>query len=141
MTLVIEQVEQLYLKSIEPKPTTQEVPRSRSSGKPPKKEYPAFDINPRVAREYLGRLKSRKEEDADSEQRAFFQEKENHEAVWFQQSSEQYTPWKDLDLEEEKPEAVEGPPTSWAEALRRKQNLANGSSEQSVSKGKSNSSF
>ena len=135
MTIAIEQVEQLYLKSIEPKPTTQEVPRSRSSGKPPKKEYPTFDINPRVAREYLGRLKNRKEKDADSEQRAFFQEKENHEAVRFQQSSEQYTPWKDLDLEEDKPEAVEGPPTSWAEALRRKQNLANGSSEQSVSKG------
>ena len=135
MTLAIEQVEQLYLKSIEPKPTTQEVHRSRSSGKPPKKDHPAFDINPRVAREYLGRLKNRKEKDADSEQRAFFQEKENHEAVRFQQSNEQYTPWKDLDLEEEKPEAVEGPPTSWAEALRRKQNLANGSSEQSVSKG------
>ena len=88
-----------------------------------------------MAREYLGRLKNRKEKDADSDQRAFFQEKENHEAVRFQQANEQYTPWKDLDLEEEKPEAVEGPPTSWAEALRRKQNLANGSSEQSVSKG------
>lgn len=87
-----------------------------------------------MAREYLGRLKSRKEQDADSEQRVFFQQTENHEAVRLQQPNEQYTPWKDLDVEEDKPEAIEGPPTSWAEALRRKQNLANGI-EKSVSKG------
>lgn len=88
-----------------------------------------------MAREYLGRLKHRKDQDAGSEQRLFFQETENHEAVRFQQPNEQYTPWKDLDVEEDKPEAIEGPPTSWAEALRRKQNLANGVSEKSVSKG------
>ena len=94
-----------------------------------------------MAREYLGRLRNRKEQDAgseqdaDSEQRLFLQETENHEAVRFQQPNEQYTPWKDLDVEEEKPEAIEGPPTSWAEALGRKQNLANGISEKSVSKG------
>ena len=88
-----------------------------------------------MAREYLGRLKTRKEQDADSEQRVFFHENENYEAVHFQQPNEQYTPWKDLDVEEEKPEAVEGPPTTWAEALRRKQNMANGQLEKSVSKG------
>ena len=120
---------------MEPKPTTQEAPRSRSLGKPLKKEYPAFDINPRVAREYLGRLKHRKGQDAGSEQWVFFQDKENHEAVHFQEPNEQYTLWKDLDVEEEKLEAVEGPPTSWAEALRRKQTLANGTSEKSMSKG------
>lgn len=130
----IDQVEQLYQKSVEPKPTTQEAPRSRSSGKPLRKEYPAFDINPRVAREFIGRLRNRKEQDGESEQRVFIQEKENHEAVRFQEPNEQYTPWKDLDVEEEKPEVVEGPPTSWAEALRRKQNLANGISDKSVSK-------
>lgn len=43
-----------------------------------------------------------------------------------QQTSEHYTPWKDLEIEEEKPQIVEVRPTSWAEALRRKQNLANG---------------
>ena len=134
-TLAIVQVEQLYQKSVEPKPTTQEVPRNRSSGKPPKKEYPAFDINPCVAWEYLRRLKSRKEQDADSEQRAFFQKKENHDAIHFQQQSEQYTPWKDLDPEEEKPKVIEGPPTSWSDALQRRQNQANGSSGQSLSKG------
>lgn len=88
-----------------------------------------------MAREYLGRLKHRKDQDAGSEQRLFFQETENHEAVCFQQPNEHYTPWKDLDVEEDKPEAIEGPPTSWAEALRRKQNLANGVSEKSMSKG------
>ena len=88
-----------------------------------------------MAREYLGRLKNRKEQDADSEQRVFLHENEKYEAVHFQQSNEQYTPWKDLDVEEEKPEAVEGPPTTWAEALRRKQNMANGQLEKSVSKG------
>ena len=88
-----------------------------------------------MAREYLGRLKNRKEQDADMEQQLFFQEKENHDGVRFQKPDEQYTPWKDLDVEEEKPEAVEGPPTSWAEALRRKQNLANGVSEQLGPKG------
>lgn len=133
-TCTIEQVEQLYQKSIEPKPTAQEAPRPRSLGKPPKKEYPAFDINPRVAREYLGRLKYRKEQDADSEQRVFFQDQENHDAIRFQQPNQQYTPWKNLDVEEEKPEAIEGPPTSWAEALRRKQNMANGTLEKSVQK-------
>ena len=89
-----------------------------------------------MTREYLARLRNRKEQDADSEQRLFFQEKENHDAVHFQQPNEQYTPWKDLDVDEEKPEAMEGPPASWAEALRRKQNLANGISEKSTPKGK-----
>ncbi|CAD6585991.1 MAG: hypothetical protein ASARMPRED_002368 [Alectoria sarmentosa] len=130
----IEEVEQLYQKSIEQKPTTQEAPRPKSLGKPARKEYPAFDINPRVAREYLARLKNRKAQESDSEQRVFFQEKENHEAVYFQKSNEQYTQWKDLDVEEERPEFTEGPPTSWAEALRRKQNLANGVSEKPMPK-------
>ena len=88
-----------------------------------------------MAREYLGRLKSRKEQDAGSEQRVFFQEKEHHEAVHFQQLNEHYTPWKDVEVEEEMPAAVEGPPLSWAETVRRKQNLANGILEKSTSKG------
>lgn len=129
-SIAIENVEQHYQKAIEPKPTAQDGPRPRSSGKPARREYPAFDINPRVAREYLARLKAWKEGEATSEQRDFFHEKENHGAVEFQQLAEQYTPWKDLDVEEEKPESVEGPPTTWAEALRRKQNLANGISGQ-----------
>lgn len=115
------------------KPTPKEPPRPRSSGKPAKKEFLTFDINPRLARTFFTRLKTWKEEDVASEQRAFFQEKENHEAVKFQQPAEQYTPWKDLEIEEEKPEPIPDRPATWAEALRRKQAVANGTSEDSQS--------
>ena len=128
-----ETVEQLYQKSIEVKPTPQEPSRPRSIGRPLRREYPAFDINPRVARAFLTRLKAWKEEDAVNEQRDFISEKENHGAVEFQEPNEQYTPWKDLELEEETPEPVVDRPTTWAEALRRKQNLANGISDPSES--------
>ena len=128
-----EAVEQLYQKSIEVKPTPQEPSRPRSIGRPLRKEYPAFDINPRVARAFLTRLKAWKEEDAVNEQRDFISEKENHGAVEFQEPNEQYTPWKDLEIEEETPEPVMDRPTTWAEALRRKQNLANGISDSSES--------
>ena len=126
-------MEQLYQKSIEVKPTPQEPPRPKSIGKPTRKEYPAFDINPRVARAFLTRLKAWKEEDAVLEQRDFIRENENHDAVEFQEPSEQYTPWKDIETEEETPEPVMDRPTTWAEALRRKQNLANGISDPSES--------
>jgi len=119
-------VEQINQKTKEPKLTTKEAPRPKSTGKPVKKEYPAFDINPLLTRGFLSRLKAWKEEEAVSEQREFFQGKENHRAVSFQQFSEQYTPWKDVEIEEEKPQVAEDRPTTWAEALRRKQNLANG---------------
>lgn len=128
-----ETVEQLYQKSIEVKPTPQEPSRPRSIGRPLRREYPAFDINPRVARAFLTRLKAWKEEDAVHEQRDFISEKENHGAVEFQGSNEQYTPWKDIEVEDEIPEPVMDRPTTWAEALRRKQNLANGISDSSES--------
>ena len=128
-----ETVEQLYQKSIEIKPTPQEPPRPKSIGKPTRKEYPVFDINPRVARAFLTRLKAWKEDDAVLEQRDFIRENENHDAVEFQEPSEQYTPWKDIEIEEEMPEPVMDRPTTWAEALRRKQNLANGISDSSES--------
>ena len=105
---------------------TKETPRSKVSGKPPKKEYPAFDINPTLAKNFLLRLKTWKNKDAAAEQREFLQEKENHAAVSFQSSSEQYTPWKDVEMEEEPQQVVEDRPTTWADALRRKQSQANG---------------
>ena len=82
-----------------------------------------------MARAFLTRLKAWKDEDAASEPRVFFQEKENHDAVEFQQPAEQYTPWKDSELEEEKPQPIPDRPATWAEALRKKQNLASGVSE------------
>ncbi len=129
--LVAEQVEQIYQKPKETKPAPKEATRPKPFGKPAKIEYPPFDINPLLAKNFLMRLNTWKEEDVISEQRLFFQEKENHGAVSFQQTSEQYTPWKDLEIEEEKPQVVEDRPTTWAEALRRKQNLANGIVENS----------
>ncbi len=126
---VAEQVEQIYQKSKETKSVSKDTTRPKAFGKPAKIEYPPFDINPLLAKNFLARLKTWKEEDAASEQRIFFQEKENHGAVSLQQTSEQYTPWKDLEIEEEKPQVVEVRPTTWAEALRRKQNLANGIGE------------
>ena len=124
--LAYEQVEQIYQKSKEVKPISKESSRSKPSGKPSKKEHPTFDINPLLAREFLLRLKTWEQADGSSEQREFFREKEKHEAVTFQQPNEQYTPWKDVDTEEEKPQVAEDRPSTWAEALRRKQNLTNG---------------
>jgi len=123
---------------MEIKPTAPEPARPRSFGRPPKKEYPAFDINPRMARDFLTRLKTWKEsDDSTSVQREFYRRKENHDVVDFQGPSEQYAQWKDSDLEEEEVQPVVAPPTSWAEALRRKTNLANGISEEfQVPKGK-----
>lgn len=125
--LASEVVAELYQKSQETKPAPKEISRPKSFGKPAKIDYPPFDINPFLARLFLSGLKHWKGEDAASEQRIFFQEKENHEAVSFPQANEQYTPWKDIENEEEeKPQVVEDRPTTWAEALRRKQNIANG---------------
>ena len=124
--LAYDHVEEIFQKSKEVKPVSKEVPRPKSSGKPAKKEYPTFDINPSLAKNFLSRLKTWKAEDAASEQRDFFQEKENHRAVSFQPSNEQYTPWKDVEIEEEPQQVVEDRPTTWADALRRKQSQANG---------------
>ena len=119
-------MEQIYQKSKEIKALPKEATRPKSSSKPVKKEHPAFDINPLLAKTFLSRLKTWKDEEAVSEQRNFYQEKENHGAISFQQPSEQYTPWKDVEVEEETPQVADDRPTTWAEALRRKQNLANG---------------
>lgn len=59
-------------------------------------------------------------------QREFYRERENHDAVDFQRSNEQYAAWKASDTEEEEVEPIVVPPTTWAEALRRKTNLARG---------------
>ena len=128
--IAVDQVEHIYEKTKETKSTSpKEATRPRSSGKPSKKEYPTFDINPLLAKNFISRLMAWKEGDIGHESREFFDEKENHGAVSFQQHNEVYTPWKDVDVEEEKPQVPEERPSTWAEALRRKQNLANGTAE------------
>ncbi|KAL8696142.1 MAG: hypothetical protein Q9224_002951 [Gallowayella concinna] len=89
------------------KPTRQpEAHRPRSGGKPAKIEHPALDINPLVAGEFLARLR------ADDGQNT----------VEFQKDSEQYSPWKMMELEEESRSANENRPTTFAQAVQ-KQNI------------------
>ena len=56
-----ENVEQLYKKSVEPKPIAQESSRSKPAAKPPRKVYPTFDINATIAREFLARARKGKD--------------------------------------------------------------------------------
>ncbi|KAI4176053.1 MAG: hypothetical protein LQ343_001336 [Gyalolechia ehrenbergii] len=86
------------------KPSRQLEPqRPRSSARPSKAEHPAVDINPLVAGEFLARLRL----------------KEGQDAVEFQKDTEQYSPWKILELEEESRAASENRPTSFAQAVRK----------------------
>ena len=68
-----------------------------------RKEQPLFDINPRIAWEFLNRAKSW----------------DRSAAVIFQAEGEQFTPWKDED-EVHSPDAPPVAPTSFVEALRSK---------------------
>ncbi|KAL8727360.1 MAG: hypothetical protein Q9166_006129 [cf. Caloplaca sp. 2 TL-2023] len=80
--------------------------RPRSGGRPTRTERPAFDINPLVACEFLKRSQS----------------KNGQGVVEFQKDSEQYSPWKILELEEESKSANENRPTTFAQAVQ-KQNI------------------
>lgn len=126
-----EHVVQLSEKSKELKPPVQQAPPQKTFGRPARKEYPAFDINHHVAREYLARIKEGKNGIGGAKERPISGLEERHGAVDFQQPKEEYTPWKDVPVEEEKIEVPDDRPISWAEAARRKQNLANGISEKS----------
>lgn len=75
-------------------------PRQRLSLKAQRKDYPAFDINLRVAQEFLARLGLEKAEDL----------------ITFQQPSEEYSPWKGLGVQMEKKESNGDGPTTWAQA-------------------------
>ena len=90
----------MYQKSIEPKPEPKEAARLKSSGKPVK-VYPTFDINPRVATEFLDRCKS----------------EDSKLGVEFQQAAEDYTPWRNMKEQEEKQKAPDAKPAGYAAAL------------------------
>ena len=132
---VPENVDQLYLKSTEPKPTVKDAPKPKATGKPTKKEYPTFDTNPKIARAFLTRLQAGKDYETGPLGRPIYEVEENHGAVHFSKSTEQYTPWKDVEEVEEKVEIPEDRPESWADKLRRKQNMANEASREKQSKG------
>lgn len=123
-----EEVSRLHEKSIEQKQTAQEQSRPKSSGKTARKEQPAFDINPKIANEYLARIEAGKEGKAVIKERPLYVAEESQDAVLFQNPSEVYTPWKDVPLVEEKKELPEDRPATWADAARKKSNLPNGAS-------------
>ena len=72
--------------------------------------YPTFDISPSIAKEFLKR--SRQEE--------------SNLLVDFQKEEEQYTTWKNLEIQEEqeKQKNAEGKPATFAAALLAKLNIA-----------------
>lgn len=125
---VYQSVTQLYQKSVESKPAAQEGSRARSLGRT-RKEYPAFDINPKLAKECFDRIRARKGEENGAMKRPPCEEEERLEAISFQGDAEEYSPWKDIPVEEEKEKAAEDRPLSWAELARKKQNQGNGAVE------------
>ena len=106
-----DQVEKAAEASLASKTVPKEPSSKRASGRMNRREEkPLFDINPRTAREFLRRAK------------------EGHvERVAFQAAAEEFSQWKEE--EERKAAKVESPiapPTSFAEALNRKQNPKDG---------------
>ena len=132
---VPEQVDQSYQKSIEPKATAKEAPKSKVLGKPTKKEHPTFDANPKIAKAYLARIQAGKDYETGIFGRPIYEEEENHGAVHYAQKNEQYGPWKDVDEYEEKKEVPTNRADSWAEKLRRKQNVNNENANNNNAKG------
>ena len=108
---------------MEVKQTPQEQSRPKSSGKANRREYPAFDISPTVAFEYLRRIQKGTEGIPVSKDRPFYVDEESHLAVQFQKPLEVYTPWKDLPFVEEKQkkkESAENHPATWADLAKKK---------------------
>ncbi|KAI4245707.1 MAG: hypothetical protein LQ352_006515 [Teloschistes flavicans] len=103
-------LDQIYAKLKEDankKPVRQSEPqRPRAGGKPTRTEPPAFDLNPLVAGELLNRIRSENGENS----------------VEFQKDSEQYSPWKFLEQEEERSNTTVTKPSTFAQAVQ-KQNI------------------
>ncbi|KAI4271321.1 MAG: hypothetical protein LQ337_006098 [Flavoplaca oasis] len=93
-----EEVNKKPLRQVEPQ-------RPRTSAKQAKIEYPAFDINPLVAGEFLVRVRSNEQS-----------------SVEFQRDNEEYSPWKIMEAEEENRSATENRPATFAQAVQ-KQNI------------------
>lgn len=93
-------------------------------------------MNPRLAKDFLSRLQAGKDGESGPLGRQIYAEEEHHHAVLFQKPTQQYSPWKDVEDVEEKVESPKEAPSTWAEALRRKQNIANGITEKPKPKGR-----
>ena len=116
LSIAIDRVDQQYRKSLEPKPEPEKAARPKSGGKPAK-VYPTFDISPRVAKEFLERLK----------------QEESKPIVDFQKDEERYTTWKNMEIQEEqekqKQKSAEGKPATFAAALLAKLNISEAPAE------------
>ena len=128
-------MDQLYQKSIEPKPTPKDALKPKAPTKATKKEHPAFNINPKIAKGFLERLQAGKDFETGHLGRPIYEEEEKHAAVHFAPAQEQYSQWKDIEEYEEKVEVPSDRAESWADKLRRKQNIANGLVEEQAPKG------
>lgn len=64
--------------------------------------------------------------------RPLYEEAEVQNALEFQKPSEEYTPWKDVPLVEDKVEVQEARPTSWADAAKKKSNLTNSMNDKAL---------
>ena len=106
--LAMEQLEEAYKASIVPE--NKEAPNKRYSGKPNRREQPLFDINPRTAKEFLARAQS----------------EDGVDGVQFQQPDQEFTQWKEEEMEASMPESPLPAPSGYAEALMRKLNIKNG---------------
>ena len=113
LTLAMENVMQLSAKEKnlrEQRETT--TSERRSAGKPARREQPAYDNNPRVTLEFLERLQV-----------------QSPGVLVFQQSGEEYSPWKEVEIPPERKDFKEERPATFAQAARYKQNVANGMPE------------
>lgn len=109
--IAIERVEKLYQTKKEQEVKALDPPKKRSSWKNVRKEHPAFDINLQVALEFFKRMEA----------------EESTTSITFQKITEEYSPWKGVELQQEKVETKEGRPSTFAQALA-KSNIVNGSS-------------
>ena len=113
VVLAFENVEKICQPPLLQKESQKEPPSKKSLSKVSgrKEQQPLFDLNPRIAREFLSRYQSRTNQTVD-------------DIVTFQLPSQQFTQWKN---EEEKAikaeQPPEQPPSSFAQALLRKLNI------------------
>lgn len=112
----IDYVDEIWKKSLEPKPEPEKAARPKSGGKPAR-VFPTFDISPRIAKEFLERSKQ------DGKKLA----------VEFQKEEEQFTVWKNLEIreEQERQKNADGKPATFAAALLAKLNTAEAPAESS----------
>ena len=108
-----ENVEKAYQSSLLQKESQKEPLPKKSTNKASgrKEQQPLFDLNPRIAREFLLRSQSKTDQTVN-------------DVVTFQLPGQQFTQWKN---EEEKAikaeQPPEQPPSSFAQALLRKLNI------------------